>query len=255
MSEKYVCAAALYCLLTAPVFADEPWTDLGIYMFMASLDGESRLGPASSDIDVSFDEILENLDFGYMGYIEHRRDRWSFIGDIAYLRLADKKTSATGRGLEVEIDLELEQTVLEGFVAYRLLEPGPDNGGPGLDILAGARNTRLEIDFGSEASLLGLTSSRSRNGDEDWTDAVVGLRLQFGNRKGWGGTLWADVGDGSNSNSEQLMALASYRGDSRWQFYGGYRYLNLEFDKGSGLDRFAIDIDYSGPMFGAAYRL
>ena len=66
-----------------------------------------------------------------------------------------------------------------------MLERGPDATGPGLDILVGARHTRLEIDLGSEATLLGLDSSRSRSGDEDWTDTVVGLRLQFGDRKGY----------------------------------------------------------------------
>ena len=245
----------LYVLTALPVYADEPWTDFGIHLFMASLDGEARLGSASSDIDVPFDDILENLDFGYMGYIEHRRDRWSFIGDVAYLRLADENSLTTNRGREIEVEAELEQTVLEGFVAYRVLNADLEAGGPGLDIFAGARYTQLAIELDSEASQLGLTTSRSRDGDEAWTDAVLGLRLQFGDRKGWGGTLWADVGSGSDSSSKQFMALASYRADSTWQFYGGYRYLNLDFDKGSGADRFAIDIDYSGPMFGVSYRL
>ena len=253
--KKFRLIAVLCCLLPTPAFAEDPWTDLGIYLFMADLDGESRLGNVTSDIDVPFDDILENLDFGYMGYLEHRRDRWSFIGDIAYLRLTDEKSSASDGALEVELDVELEQSILEGFVGYRVLERGPDATGLGLDILVGARHTRLEIDLGAEASLLDLSTSRSRDGDEDWTDTVVGLRLQFGDRKGWGGTLWADVGDGSDSSSEQFMALASYRGDSAWQFFGGYRFLNLEFDKGSESRGFGIDIDYSGPMFGASYRL
>jgi hypothetical protein len=51
------------------------------------------------------------------------------------------------------------------------------------------------------------------------------------------------------------MALATYRGESNWRFIGGYRYLNLEYDTGSGSSRFGVDLDYTGPMFGASYRM
>jgi hypothetical protein len=51
------------------------------------------------------------------------------------------------------------------------------------------------------------------------------------------------------------MALASYRGDGNWQYFGGYRYLNLEYDRGSGSSQFGVDLDYTGPMFGASYRM
>jgi hypothetical protein len=37
--------------------------------------------------------------------------------------------------------------------------------------------------------------------------------------------------------------------------YGGYCYLNLEYETGSGLSKFAIDLDYTGPMFGVSYRM
>ena len=67
--------------------------------------------------------------------------------------------------------------------------------------------------------------------------------------------MWIDTGDGSDSSSEQFLALASYRGSGNWQYFGGYRYLNLEYDKGSGGTGFGVDLDYSGPMFGAAYRM
>ena len=64
----------------------------------------------------------------------------------------------------------------------------------------------------------------------------------------------ADVGDGSDSSSEQFMALVGYRTDSDWTFFGGYRYLNLEYDE-DGDSGLGIDIDYKGPVFGASLRL
>lgn len=125
----------------------------------------------------------------------------------------------------------------------------------GLDLFVGARYTELEVDLSAEASLLGLTTSRARSRDENWTDAVFALRLQYGRRKGWGSTFWLDIGDGSDSSSEQFIGLVSYQSNSNWKFYGGFRYLNLDYDTGSGSSRFGVDLDYTGPMFGASYRM
>jgi len=253
--QKCLIATVLALLAMTPAFAEETWTDLHIYLFATGVEGESQIGNVTTDVDLGFDDILENLDIGFMGYIEHRRGKWSYIGDIAYLKLSADESTASDNILQVELDAEFEQTVLEGFVGYRILERELDAADLGLDLLVGARYTELEIDLSSEAALLGLSRKADRNRDEDWTDTVLALRLQYGGRKGWGSTFWVDVGDGSDSSSEQFMALATYRGDGNWQFYGGYRYLNLEYETGSGTSEFAVDLDYTGPMFGASYRM
>lgn len=252
---KRILTICLAPFVAAPAMAEETWTDLGIYLFATEIDGESKIRNVTTDIDLSFGDIVDDLDLGFMGYIEHRRERWSFIGDFAYLKLSADKSTASDGLLRVELDAELSQTVIEGFVGYRVLERDYDSAGLGVDFLLGARRTDLEVDLSSEAALLGLSGARSRNREEDWTDTVVALRLQYARQRGWGGTLWVDTGDGSDSSSEQFMALAFYRGGGNWQYFGGYRYLNLEFDKGSDGTGFGVDLDYSGPMFGAAYRM
>jgi hypothetical protein len=247
---------ALSLLMSAPALAEETSTNLGIYLFAIAVEGDARVRNVNTEVDLGFDDIVENFDMGYMGYIEHRRGPWSFIGDLAYLRLAADDSSATDRGnLEVELDVEFEQTALEGFAGYRVFERDYDSNELGIDLFIGARHIILEAELGSEASAFGLSRSSSREKEEDWTDTVFAVRLQYGSDRGWGSTFWLDVGDGSDSSSEQFMALASYRGDGNWQYFGGYRYLNLEFDTGSDGTGFGIDLDYTGPMFGANYRM
>ena len=225
-------------------------------------EGEVDVRNVTAEVDLGFDDIVENLDMGFMGYFEHRRDRWSFIGDLAYLGISDDESVAFDRrivSVEVELDAELSLGVLEGFVGYRVLVREYDEASLGLDLLVGARYNELEIDLSTEATLLGPIPSQSAENDkarkDDWTDTVLAVRLQYGGRKGWGGTFWFDVGDGADSSSEQFLALASYRGDSNWQFYGGYRYLNLDYETGSGSSKFGVDLDFEGPMFGASYRM
>lgn len=258
----FALALVLSLLATSPLMAEETWTDLGIYLFALEIEGDAQIRNVSADVDVGFDDIVDNLDFAYMGYLEHRRGKWSFIGDLVYLRLEDDESTAFDRrilSLEVELDAEVEQYTFEGFVGYRVFEREYDTANLGLDLLVGARYTELDIDLSSEATLLGPNLSLSRENDrarnEDWTDTVLALRLQYGGDKGWGSSFWVDVGDGSDSSSEQFMALASYRGNSNWRFIGGYRFVNLEYETGSGASTFDIDLDYSGPLFAASYRM
>jgi hypothetical protein len=149
---------ALSLLATSPVMAEETWTDLGIYLFAVDIEGETQIRNVTADVDVGFDDVVDNLDMGYMVYIEHRRGKWSFIGDIAYLNVLDDKSAAIDRriiSVEVELDAELEQTVFEGFVGYRIFEREYDTAGLGLDLLVGARYNEFEVDLSSEASTLG----------------------------------------------------------------------------------------------------
>ena len=249
--QKCLIATVLALLATTSAYAEETWTDLRIYLFATDVEGETRIRNVTTDVDVGFDDIVDNFDLGFMGYIEHRRGKWSYVGDVAYLKLSADKSNASDGPLQVELDAEYEQTVYEGFVGYRILERELDTADLGLDLLVGARYIEFETDLSSEASLLGLTASKDLNPDEDWTDTVFALRLQYGGRKGWGSMFWVDVGDGSDSSSEQFVALANYRGDGNWVYFGGYRYLNFEYET----SKFEVDLDYTGPMFGASYRM
>ena len=249
--QKRIITTLLALLDLTPAYAEETWTDLRIYLFATDVEGETRIRNVTTDVDIGFDDIVDNFDLGFMGYIEHRRDKWSYVGDVAYLKLSAYKSKASDGPLQVELDAEYEQTVLEGFVGYRILERELDSAALGLDLLVGARYIEFQTDLSSEAALLGLSASKDLSPDEDCTDTVFALRLQYGGRKGWGSMFWVDVGDGSDSSSEQFVALANYRGDGHWRYFAGYRYLNLEYET----SKFEIDLDYSGPMFGASYRM
>jgi hypothetical protein len=238
-----------------PVYAEEARTELHLYLFATGVEGVSQIANVTTDVDLGFDDILKNLDMGLMGYIEHRQGKWSYIGDVAYLKLSADKSTASDNILQVELYADFKQTVLEGFVGYRILERELDTADLGLDLLIGARHTDLEFDLSSEAALLGLTTSADVSRAESWTDAVLALRLQHSGQKRWGSMFWIDFGDGSESRSNQFLALATYQSDSNWKIYGGYRYLNLEYETGTGKSKFAVDLDYTGPMFGVSYRM
>jgi hypothetical protein len=234
--------------------AQENWTEVGIYVFMMGIEGDATLGNVTSDVDVSFNDILDNLDLGFNGFVEHRRGKWSFIGDVAYMKLSAEETRSRTSVSSLTLDAEFEQTVGEAFVGYRVFEQNQGKSQFGIDLLGGARYNELAFELDTRASLLGLTSSASRNAEEDWVDGVVAARVQYGHENGWGVSAWADIGDGSDSSSYQLMGIVSYRFKNNIRVFGGYRLYHLEYTSDIGGRRFDVDLDYTGPMIGVAYR-
>ena len=116
------------------------------------------------------------------------------------------------------------------------------------------KRDEVGVELDVRASLLGLTTSGSRNPDEHWVDGVIAVRIQYGHDNGWGVSAWADIGDGSDSSSYQLFGIVSYRFKSNIRIFGGYRIYHLEYSGHSGGRRFDLDLDYTGPMIGVAYR-
>ena len=232
---------------------DHIWTEIGIYGFLVGIYGDARIGDVTVDVDISFSDLLDMLDMGAMFYVDHRRGNWSFIVDLAYLDISDDKAIALNRFLSVELDVEFQQLLVEGFVGYRVFDRDYGKSRLGIDVLGGARYNHFEVDLDTRASLLGLTTSASRNKKKDMLDGVIGGRVQYGQDRGWAVSGWADIGEGSDSNSYQLFGMLSYKFENNIRVVAGYRYYHLKYDKGSGASRRGIDLDYKGPVLGVSY--
>ena len=60
--------------------ADDGWEfTLSPYAWAAGLNGSVGIGNVVSEVDLSFGDILENLDIGAMLHFEARKGRWAFF--------------------------------------------------------------------------------------------------------------------------------------------------------------------------------
>jgi hypothetical protein len=246
----------IYLGATQTSFASdtETWTEVGLYGFATAITGDATIRNVETELDVTPQDILDNLEIGGMGFIEHRRNKWSFIGDIAYMNLSSDKTTSVSSGLSVTLDAEVQQLITEGFVGYRFHEIKQSTSSTGFDILAGARFTHLSLKIGAQASALGLVTSASRDRTENWVDGVIGIRAQYKNDNGWGASGWIDVGGGDNSYSAQAIGLVSHTFENDIKLFGGYRYLSLNRQSGSGTTNFELNARYHGPLIGLSYK-
>ena len=56
--------------------------EAAIYLWGASIGGKTGSG---SDIDISFDDLLSNLEMTFMGAVGARKGKWSLMLDAIYL--------------------------------------------------------------------------------------------------------------------------------------------------------------------------
>jgi hypothetical protein len=73
--------------------SEDGWEhSLVVYMVGASIDGDAGIGNVEADIDVSFSDILDNLEAGAMVAYRAERGPWAVIADLIYMGLEQKKS-------------------------------------------------------------------------------------------------------------------------------------------------------------------
>ena len=205
-----------------------PW-DLSVtpYLWATSLDGNAGVGRTNPDVDVSFSDILKNLNGAVMVDLELRKGRFGLMSDTVYANLEDDASTAQDR-LEVETTANM---LIQGLAAtyrvgtWQLAEFA--QAGPlalTVDPYAGIRYTYLNIQLKGKLDLpaLGVDARRTTEGDEHWVDPIVGLRTVWTLGERLSLILAGDVG-GTSRNSDysaqairpRRLPLRAVRGEQR----------------------------------------
>lgn len=58
------------------------------YLWMSGLSGDIGVRGQTADVDISFSDIWDALDFGGQVHIEAKRGNWGFFIDTTYLKLS-----------------------------------------------------------------------------------------------------------------------------------------------------------------------
>lgn len=211
-----------------------------LYGWGTSLDGQVGVGGLTSDVDVGFDDILDNLDGTFLGAFGFRKGRVGALLDITYLDIST--SSDTPGALFSRADLSLQQFMVDLKGSYRVLET--ENSW--IDLLAGARYYDLE----SEITLQpGRATGRSAGGSEGWWDAIGGVRAQCALTDRLFFTFLADIGGGSSDYTLQAMAGLGYRFTDTVHTTLGYRYMDYDYSNGG----FAYDVATQGIILGLGF--
>ncbi|MCX6877337.1 MAG: hypothetical protein NTW21_26540 [Verrucomicrobia bacterium] len=218
-----------------------PWTfQFDLYGWAEALNGDIGIKGFSAPVDISFSDILENLDFAVMGAVGIGYGRWNFLADVVYAEIGN---SGTKRGVWVKVE---EEQFLGNFaLGYEVLQSHTMN----LNLYAGARVNSIDVN-------LQLDDRRgrafSRSGSKTWVDPILGARFQAEFSDSWFFRAVGDIG-GFGVASDltwQAMAGFGYRLNDCSSLLLGYRALGTDYANGG----FTYDLTAYGPVFGFEYK-
>lgn len=227
--------------------ADDQWQHTAVvYMIGASIDGTAGVGPVESDVDVSFGDILDNLEFGAMAAYRGEKGPWAVIADLIYMDLETDKNGLGPFG-NTRATVQLDQLIMELDGSYAINDQ--------LDVYAGLRYW----DVDSTVTVVGggpLGETLDGKLGEDWVDPLVGVRYVWPLGEQWTLVWRGDIGGfGVGSDfSWHTTAYFAWHLNEHANVLIGYRHLDVDYDDGSGADRFLMDVSEGGPTVGFAWK-
>ncbi len=231
--------------------AQDQWQFSGaIYLWGADMGGQTN---RDSEVEVSFSDLLDNLEMAFMGAFVARKNNWSLLTDVIYLDLgvdttADLSVPVGPMQVPVttSVSLDVEAWVLHVVAGYELYSDGESR----LDLIGGARYLDLSMDMFLELQSLGPGQSRTISESLTVFDGIVGLEGRASLGEKWYVPYHVDIGGGDSELTWQATAGIGFRAGSVWDLALVYRHLEWDLDSTRVLD----DINFSGPTFGVIFR-
>ena len=201
-------------------------------------------------VEQSPSEFAKRLKIGSMIAVEAYNGNWAINGDFSYFVLQQNVGNHS-----ILKDAKINVTQFFGDVtAFRRLTPWLEVG-LGANVISA--NTKIDADIynikSQDNSIYNLYVDKTRN----WVDPMVAARIA---NKPDARFLYMARGDigGFGISSKlawQTIAHVGYRFNKTIYGIVGYRYISIDYLKGSGLDRYKYDIHISGPMLKIGFNI
>jgi opacity protein-like surface antigen len=241
MARRKWMLACLALGLTTGAGASDWKQEFAPYLWVSSMEGTIGIGDIEAEADLSFSDLLENLELGFMGTYRASRDRYSVLVDAIYMGLGMVQEGPAGI---LKADVDVDQIGLEVDFGYDF--------GEGFTVLGGARYVDLDTHLRVSGP---LDATDSAHQEYDWIDPVVGLQWHRPVSNQWSVMLRGDAGGFGIGSRVAWQAI----GVLRWQFSStvgaalAYRYLDIDYEDGHGANRFKYDVATSGPALGLVF--
>lgn len=209
-----------------------------IYGWLPTLDGTMTFN-VPSEPDESFDvSVIDSLDSVFMGSYHLRKNEWSFLADMIYLKMSG---NTQGLNPNVNLGLELTAKLYSFYGGYNLSETEKNS----VDVIAGVRYLGLDLDVSRSGGIVG---NGTLSPSVDNYDAVIGLYGLYTIDQNWYIPYQVDIGTGDTDLTWQASLSIAYR--LSWgDIIGTYRYIHYDQD-GSLVE----DFDLYGPKIGVVFH-
>ncbi len=253
-------AFALNTQVSTPntVTSDNTWKiEVAPYIWALSMNGTVQVGPrARAHVDQSFSDILSQLNWAGMVWLEANKNKFGIFANIIYSSLSD---DASVRSATIKTKNEFGlYTAGVSYQIYQacLLSSGcsQNTGTIAIEPYAGLRYTSNKATVTLSSPIISLRAVNN----QDWTDPIIGARLKFALTNTWHAILSGDIG-GTNASSHysyNLVGVIGYKPQTHWvrtTWYLGYRLLDQHYATGNGANYFNWNMKLFGPLIGVSF--
>lgn len=217
----------------------------------ARTTGTSTVAGTSVDLDLSFGDAINLLDFALAGRGEMWHRDFGVILDLNYVNLGlnNTLTLPVPPAPAANVNVDVKQSWAGLLLAKRVVNStyGADNLRYSLDLQAGARLNRIK----QQITLTTPGPAPVLGGTETWLEPVIGGRGIWELSDKWSGVLSADFGGfGAGGNDLQfgLNASVTRKIGKNKSLRLGYRYYSIDYSTTRSDGLFAYDVVQHGPI-------
>ena len=208
---------------------DDRWSvEVSVFVLGSGMDGTIGIAGREADIDVSFEDILENLELGGMGSVRATRGLWSFTTEVIYMGMG---------GSSGAVGADVDQWLVEPSASFRVSDR--------FETIVGARYVNLSTEIRGPFG-------RNSSGTVDWWDPFIGARMMLPMKDAWTFNLRGDVG-GFGVGSDfawQIFPFLSWQFGDRASMQVGFRWLSGTTKKAAAWTSSSLDVVTQGPQLG-----
>jgi hypothetical protein len=240
-AQRVAAAVSLACLLLvqpASAQSDGFQHTLELYLMGPSMSGTIDMGRLESEIDVPSSTVFDNLEFAALADYRGESDSWAVLADAVVMSLGASGTGSAGRG---SADIDVDELIFEIDGVYRISS--------WFEVLAGVRYTGLE----TRVELTTPALEQEAEVSESWIDPVVGAQAFVPIGKAFQLQLRGDIG-GFGVGCDftwQATARVNWQVSHAFRLGLGYRWLDQDYESGSGGDTFTWNVLTQGPLLAA----
>jgi hypothetical protein len=213
------------------------------YFWLASLHGDTGVLNRSAQVDESFGDIWGSLKFAMLGVFTARKGRFLLFADTEYISIEDDK--ATPGPLFSNVNAKFKTFIFNPEVGYTLYQDADK--AATVDVTGGIRVWHVSTDLAFGAGILPAVEVQ---GSRNWVDAIVGIRGKTAVSEKLFVTGDFDLGGGGSKFTWELFGGLGYNIKPNIALVGGYRVLDVDYNK----NNFLYDMNQRGPLVGLAFR-
>ncbi len=233
-----------------PPVETKEWTfTVAPYIWGAGLTGDVGVfGLDPTEVDMTFGDVLENLDVTGMIVGELHNGQWGVLADLIYVQLSTtERVFGQVQNTPAELRVGLEATTFTATLMgeYRLVsQPNYI-----VDLMAGARVWSVNNDISATLSAGGApVAGLSGSDGATWVDPMIGVKGRVDLTPKWNLSGWGMIG-GFGAGSEitwDLLGAVGYKWTDKFSTRVGYRALGVDYSD----DGFVYDTIQHGPVIG-----